>query len=106
MRPVMWLALRKECPYSKLFWPVFSRIQTEYGEILRISPYSVRMRKNVDQSNSEYRHFSRSVIIHSNDFKFSLKIVNKLFSETILFFKNVEVILLFVVAQYKLNQGQ
>ena len=27
-------------------WSVFSRIQTEYGEIRSISPYSVRMRKN------------------------------------------------------------
>ena len=28
---------------------VFSRIQTEYGEILRISLYSVRMQENTDQ---------------------------------------------------------
>ena len=27
------------------FWSVFSRTRTEYGEILRISPYSVQMRK-------------------------------------------------------------
>ena len=27
--------------------PAFSRIRTEYGEILRISPYPVRMRENV-----------------------------------------------------------
>ena len=27
-------------------FPAFSRIRTEYGEILRISPYSVRMREN------------------------------------------------------------
>ena len=40
---------------------VLSRIWTEYGEILRISPYSFQMRKNTDQNNSEYRHFSRSV---------------------------------------------
>ena len=26
--------------------PAFSRIRTEYGEILRISPYPVRMREN------------------------------------------------------------
>ena len=45
--------LRKKCPYSELFWSVFSRIWTEYGEILRISPYSVRMRENADQNNSE-----------------------------------------------------
>ena len=31
------------------FWSIFSRIRTEYGEILRISPYSVRMRENTDQ---------------------------------------------------------
>ena len=30
------LALRKKCPYSDLFWPAFSRVWTEYGEILRI----------------------------------------------------------------------
>ena len=27
-------------------FPAFSRIRTEYGEILRISPYSVRMQEN------------------------------------------------------------
>ena len=26
-------SLRKKCPYSEFFWSVFSRIQTEYGEI-------------------------------------------------------------------------
>ena len=53
-------ALRKKCPYSELFWSVFSRIQTEYREILRTFPYSVQMRENVDQNNSEYGHFLRS----------------------------------------------
>ena len=28
--------------------------------LLRISPYSVRMRENMDQKNSEYGHFSCS----------------------------------------------
>ena len=32
-------------------WSVFSRIRTEYGEILLISPYSVRMREDTDQKN-------------------------------------------------------
>ena len=54
-------ALRKRCRYSKLFWSAFSRIWTEYGEIRSISPYSVGMRENTHQNNSEYRHFSRSV---------------------------------------------
>ena len=34
--------------------------RTEYREIPRISPYSVRMWENADQNNSEYRHFLRS----------------------------------------------
>ena len=46
-----WFALREECPYSELFWSTFSRIRTEY---------SVRMRENADQNNSEYRHSFRS----------------------------------------------
>ena len=29
----------------------------EYGEMLRISPYSVQMLENTDQNNSEYWHF-------------------------------------------------
>ena len=33
--------LREKCPYSELFWSVFSLNQTEYGEIGSISPYSV-----------------------------------------------------------------
>ena len=55
------LALREKCPYSELFWPLFSRIRTEYGEIQSISPYSVRVRENTDQNNSEYEHFLYSV---------------------------------------------
>ena len=53
--------LRKKFPYSEFFWSVFSRIWTEHGEIRSISPYSVRMRENNNQKNSEYGHFSRSV---------------------------------------------
>ena len=49
------------CPYSELFWSVFSRIWTEYREIGSISPYSVQIWENADQNNSEYGHFSRSV---------------------------------------------
>ena len=53
-------SLSEKCPYSEIFWSAFSRIRTEYGEILRISSYSVRMRENTDQKNSEYGHFLRS----------------------------------------------
>ena len=55
------LVLREKYRYSELFWSVFSRIWTEYGEILGISPYSVRLRENTDQNNSEYGDFSCSV---------------------------------------------
>ena len=40
---------REKCPYSVLFWSAFPHIQIEYGEILRISPYSARMLENADQ---------------------------------------------------------
>ena len=53
-------SLRKNCPYSELFWSAFSRIQTEYWEIRSISLHSVRMLENANQNNSEYRLFSRS----------------------------------------------
>ena len=63
---LLYLSLREKCPYSKLFWSVFSRIRTEYGQILRIFPYSDRMRENTDQNNSEYGHFLRSVLVMSH----------------------------------------
>ena len=47
------IPLCKMCLYSELFWSAFSRIWTEYGETRNISSYSVRMRKNADQTNSE-----------------------------------------------------
>ena len=46
-----------------VFWSVFSRIRTENGEILPISPYSVRMRENADPKNSEYGHFLHSEML-------------------------------------------
>ena len=49
--------LRKTCPYSELFWSVFSHIWTEYKEILCISLCSVPMQENTEQNNSEYGHF-------------------------------------------------
>ena len=49
-------SLREKCPYSRLFWSIVSHNLTEYGEILRISPYSDQMRENTDQNNREYGH--------------------------------------------------
>ena len=55
------VSLRKNCLHSELFWSAFSRIWTEYEEILHISPYSVQMRENADQNKSEYGHFLHSL---------------------------------------------
>ena len=49
-----------KCPYSEFFLSVFSRIRTKYGEILRISPYSIQIGENTDLKNSECGSFSRS----------------------------------------------
>ena len=53
----------KKCPYSEFFWSLFSRIRTEYGDLRNKSPYSVQIRENKDQKNSEYRHFLHSVTL-------------------------------------------
>ena len=52
--------LCKKYPYLELFWSVFSHIRTEYRKIASITSYSVQMRENTDQKNSEYGHFSCS----------------------------------------------
>ena len=44
---------------QSFFWSVFSCIRTEYQHLPSGSPYSVRMRENTDQKNSECGHFSR-----------------------------------------------
>ena len=51
--------LRQKSPYSEFFLSVFSRIWTEYGEILCFYPYSVKMQEKTDQKNTEYGHFLR-----------------------------------------------
>ena len=56
-------SLRKNCPYSEFFCSAFSRIQTEYGDLRSKSPYSVRMRENLDQKYSEYGHFHAVLIL-------------------------------------------
>ena len=50
-------SLREKCPYLELFWSAFRRIGTKYGEIPRISPYSVRMLEKTDRNYYEYGHF-------------------------------------------------
>ena len=53
-------SLREKCSYSEFFWSVFSRIRTEYREILHIILYSVQIQENVDQKMSKYGHFLSS----------------------------------------------
>ena len=49
----------------RVFLSVFSRIRTAYSFI---SLYSVHMRKNTAQKNSEYGHFSHSDVGYNSDF--------------------------------------
>ena len=44
-------------------WPIFSRIWSEYGDILRKSPYSVWIRENTDQK--KVRIWTLSIQWHS-----------------------------------------
>ena len=41
----------KSVQIRSFFWSLFSCIRTEYGDLLRKSPYSVRVQKNTDQKN-------------------------------------------------------
>ena len=61
--------LHEKCPYPEFFWSSFSRIQTEYGKILRISLFSVQMEENTSQKTSKYGYFSRSEY-SEKEFKF------------------------------------
>ena len=62
---------RKKCPYSEFFRSIFSCIWKEYGEILRISPYSVRMWENTNQKNCGPPLSSISQNIFSSFFYYS-----------------------------------
>ena len=41
--------LREKGPNTEFFWFVFSYIWSKYGEVLRISPYSVQMLENTEK---------------------------------------------------------
>ena len=56
----------KSVQIRSFFWSVFS----EYGEILHISPYSVRMRKKQTRKNSVFRHFSSRAGLNNNPSNF------------------------------------
>ena len=48
------LTRREKCPNRKIFWSVFSCIRTEYGDLTRKSPYSVRIQENTNQNKTPY----------------------------------------------------
>ena len=50
----------KSIQIRSIFWSTFSRIRSEYEELLRISPYSVQMRENTDQKTLRiWTHFTK-----------------------------------------------
>ena len=49
--------LREKCPNMEFFWSVFSRIWSEYGDLLLKSAYSVQVRENKDQKNAVFGQF-------------------------------------------------
>ena len=65
-----WSRLREKCQYPDFFLVCISPIWAKYGEIRNISPYLVQMRENMDQKNSEYGHFTRSVGVGLLHFRF------------------------------------
>ena len=81
------IALRKQCPYSQLFWSVCPPIQTEHIEIKSIFPYSVQMWENTGRNNFEYRHILRSVnyYYYSHYFLHEVSHQEKVTSETTTF---------------------
>ena len=61
----------KSVQTQSFFWSVFSRIRTEYGEILRISPYSVRMWENTGQKKLRIRTLFTQCFIQPLHFNFT-----------------------------------
>ena len=52
--------LRQKCPNTEFFMTAYSCIPTEFGDLLRKPPYSVRKQENTDQKNSVFGYFLRS----------------------------------------------
>ena len=56
----------KSVQIRSYFWYLFSCIRTEYGEILRISPFQSECGKIPTRNNSLFGHFSRSARVREN----------------------------------------
>ena len=55
--------MHEKGPYSKFFSSAFSCIRTNYGDIRSIFPYSVWMRENTDQNDSNTDTFHAVYLI-------------------------------------------
>ena len=53
----------KSAQIRSFLWSVFSCIRTEYGDLLRKSPYSVRILENTDQKKNPYLDTFHAVFI-------------------------------------------
>ena len=73
---------REKCPYLEFFFSAFSLNWTNYGEILIISPYSVRMRGNTDQKTLNTDSF-HAVIFKYNGYpdKFIESCIKRFFNK-------------------------
>ena len=72
--------LRKTCLYSEFFWSAFSRIWSEYGDLLCKSPYSVQMRENWDFGNPKFGTWTLLLQCYFRD---NLELMEILFKELI-----------------------
>ena len=67
--------------FSEFFWSVFFRIRTEYKEMLRIFPYSVRIRENREYgktpSAATFHAVSNCCIYGTQSITLKTKIENK-----------------------------
>ena len=60
------VTLREKCPYSESFWSVFSRIRTEYEEILygislRIQSKCGKIRTRINPNTSTFHEVQKNV---------------------------------------------
>ena len=61
--------LREKRPNAEFFWSVFSRIRTEYRDLICKSPYSVRMRENKNQKKLQWQTLK---VIESEQFNMAI----------------------------------
>ena len=70
----------KRVQIRSFFWSVFSRIWTEYRDLLRKSPYSVLIRKNTNQKNTQGYDQNRK-LFRTNNFVLAHSSAKKIFNE-------------------------